>query len=138
MSGLDLTGGCYCGALRYKAAGKPVLRALCYCRACQHVSGGGPQYFMLMPNDGFSYTQGVPKTFTRSDLPSPVTREFCGDCGTHLITRRTDMGEVVLKVGTLDDPRTFKGPKIAIYCEDRQPFHLIPEGLPAFETLPAR
>lgn len=133
---MQFTGGCYCGAIRYEAAGPPMLRAQCYCRACQHIAGGGPQYFMLMPQDGFHFIKGTPKTFTRPDLPKAVTRTFCADCGTHLITRRPGLDHIVLKIGTLDNPTAFKGPKIAIYCEDMQPFHLIPNGLPMFETLP--
>ena len=43
--------------------------------------------FVLMPPDGFSYTKGTPKQFTRSDLEDAVTREFCAECGTHLTTR---------------------------------------------------
>ncbi len=93
---------------------------------------------MLMPNEDFHFTKGTPKAFTRQDLPNAVTREFCADCGKHPITRRPGPDHIVLKIGTLDDPTAFKGPKIAIYCEDRQPFHFIPDGLPVFETLPDR
>ncbi|MEM9787598.1 MAG: GFA family protein [Pseudomonadota bacterium] len=135
---MRLIGGCYCGALRYESTGEPMLRAQCHCRACQHFAGGAPQYFMLMPAGAFSYTKGSPRKFTRDDLPAPVTREFCGACGTHLITRRPGLDQVIIKIGTLDDPGQFKGPKIAIFCEDKQPFHVIPEGLPQFETLPNR
>jgi len=66
-----------------------------------------------------------------------VTREFCAECGTHLITRRPGLNAVVLKVGTLDDPAQFN-PKIAIYTAEKQPFHVIPDGMPAFERLPQR
>ena len=45
---------------------------------------------------------------------------------------------VVLKVGTLDDPGQFGAPQMAIYAVDRQPFHLIAEGLPVHERLPPR
>ena len=31
---------------------------------------------MNMPPEGFSYTKGTPKQFTRSDLNRAVTREF--------------------------------------------------------------
>ena len=81
---------------------------------------------------------GTPRTFTRSDLESPVTREFCENCGTHLVTRRPDLAFVILKVGTLDDPSLFGLPQMAIYTLDKQPFHLIPEGVPAFEREPPR
>jgi hypothetical protein len=93
---------------------------------------------MLMPPDGFSYTQGTPKQFTRSDLEHAVTREFCAECGTHVVTRPPGLPAVVVKVGTLDDPSLFGGPQIAIYTVDKQPYHHVPEGMPAFERLPAR
>jgi len=92
----------------------------------------------LKPPEGFRYVSGTPKTFARSDLDAPVAREFCPNCGTHLTTRRPGLPFVILKVGTLDDPSLYGGPKMAIYTIDKQPFHLIPEGVPTFERLPRR
>lgn len=135
---LKLEGGCYCGAVRYVAEGKPVMKGQCHCRECQYISGGAPHMFMLMPSDGFRYIKGQPKHFSRSDLERPVTREFCADCGTHLITRRPDIPAVILKVGTLDDSGLFGGPQMAIFTIDKQAFHPIPEGLPTFERMPTR
>jgi hypothetical protein len=135
---MKLEGGCYCGEVRYQAEGKPMLKAQCHCRECQYISGGLPNMFVLMPPDGFSYTKGAPKKFTRNDLEGAVTREFCAECGTHLITRPPHVPGVVLKVGTLDDPTLFGNPQIAIYTVDKQPFHQIPEGMPTFERLPPR
>ncbi len=135
---MRLEGGCYCGALRYTVEGEPMFKAQCHCRECQYISGGGPNMFMLMPADGFRYSKGAPKTFTRSDLENAVTREFCAECGTHLITRRPGLAAVVLKVGTLDNPALYGGPQMAIYTIDQQPFHQIPQGLPTAERLPKR
>ena len=135
---MKLEGGCYCGALRYEAEGEPRLRAECYCRPCQHFSGGGPNLFMLMPPGGFRWTRGEPKRFTRPDLPNAVTREFCGDCGTQIATRRPGLEAIVLKVGTLDEPSAFGGAAVAIFTAEKQPFHQIAEGLAAFEGLPGR
>jgi|GEM_PF-4166274 len=64
---MTLEGGCYCGAVRYQAEGRPQLKAQCHCRECQYITGGGPNFFLLMPPDGFRYTKGAPKQFTRSD-----------------------------------------------------------------------
>jgi hypothetical protein len=96
---VKLEGGCYCGSLRYLAEGEPTLKAQCHCRECQYISGGSPNMFMLMPPDGFSYTKGTPKQFTRSDLEQAVTREFCAECGTHILTRRPGLSALVLKIG---------------------------------------
>ena len=131
-------GGCYCGALRYAAEGEPRLRGECYCRPCQHLSGGGPNLFMLMPPEGFRWTRGEPKRFTRSDLPDAVTREFCGECGTQIATRRPGLNAVVLKIGTLDDPSMFGGAAMAIFTAEKQPVHQLSDGLAAFAGLPAR
>lgn len=133
---MRLEGGCYCGKVRYVAQGDPVLRAQCHCRECQYYSGGAPNLFMLMPQAGFAYVAGEPRRFARSDIEGAVTREFCGDCATQLTTLRPGLEAVVLKIGTLDDPAQFRGPKAAIFTVDRQPFHHIDEGLPQFERLP--
>ena len=134
---MKLEGGCYCGQVRYAAEGEPMMKAQCHCRECQYISGGAPNMFMAMPASGFRYTEGEPKQFTRSDLPRAVTREFCPTCGTHLATRVPGLPIAVLKVGTFDDPSLFE-PKMAIYTIDKQAFHQIPEGMPAFERLPQR
>jgi hypothetical protein len=133
---MKLEGGCYCKKVRYVAEGDPGMQAQCHCRECQHITGGGPNYFMMMPADGFKVTQGETRSFTRSDLARPVTRVFCPECGTHLITQIPGFPSVVVKVGTLDDPRQFEGPQMAIFTVDKQPFHQVPEGLPAFERMP--
>ena len=134
---MRIEGGCYCGAIRYVAEGDPLLKAQCHCRECQYCSGGHPNLTMGMPEAGFGYTQGTPRGFRRSDLESPVTREFCGECGTPLLSRAPTLpGVVLLKVGSFDDPSLFGGPQVAIYTMDRQPFHPLPEGLPSFERTP--
>ena|ERR1700736_6554975 len=87
---------------------------------------------------GLKYTGETPKQFTRSDLERAVTREFCAECGTHVVTRPPGLPAVVLRIGTLDDPSLFGSPQIAIYTIDKQPYHHVPEGVPAFERLPQR
>jgi hypothetical protein len=133
---VTLTGGCYCGQITYELTQKAIFKALCYCRACQHVSGGGPNFFMLVPKDGFAVTKGALATFQRPDLDHAVTRGFCRDCGTHINTRRPGLDGVVVKVGTLDRPAEFGAPRAAIYVAEKQPFHVIPDDLPQYEGLP--
>src|ERR1700691_5710164 len=114
---MKLEGGCYCGQVRYVAEGDPMLMGQCHCRECQYITGGSPNVFMAMPIAGFAYVKGEAKGFARSDLPRPVTREFCPNCGTHLVTRPQGFPAVIVKVGSLDDPSVFK-PAVAIYLCD--------------------
>src|SRR6185369_10499196 len=134
---MSLTGGCYCGSLRYEATADPIFKGQCHCRECQYISGGSPNVVMGLPESAFTYTKGSPKQFRRGDLKNPVTREFCGQCGTHILAKSPALpGGVVLKVGTLDDPKVFGAPQMVIFTIDKQPFHHVPEGVPTFERAP--
>jgi hypothetical protein len=48
-----------------------MMKAQCHCRECQYITGGSPNMFVLMSPDGFSYTKGTHKRFSRSDLENP-------------------------------------------------------------------
>ena len=134
---MEFEGGCYCGAVRYKASGDALFKGQCHCRECQYITGGAANLTMAIPEAGFTYTKGAPKQFTRTDIENAVTREFCADCGTSLATRAPGLpGAVLLKVGSFDDPAIFEGPQVAIYTCDKQPFHVIADGVACFEGLP--
>ncbi len=134
---MALEGGCYCGALRYEVTSDPMFKGQCHCRECQYISGGNPNVLMAIPEAGFRYSKGAPKAFQRSDLDAPVTREFCADCGTHILAKAPGVpGAVIIKVGTLDDPSAFGTPQMAIFTIDQQSFHHIPDGVPSFERTP--
>ena len=134
---MEIQGGCYCGAVRYQATGDAIFSGQCHCRQCQYISGGQPNIVMGMPEAGFTYTKGAAKPFRRADLATPVTREFCAECGTHILSRAPGLpGTVLIKVGTFDDPTLFTGPQMVIYTIDKQPFHHVPEGVPTLERVP--
>jgi hypothetical protein len=127
-------GGCYCGAIRYRAVGEPMLKAECFCRECQYFTGGASVLVMAMPSAGFSITKGETKGFARADIENSVTREFCPQCGTDILTRPPTFKEVViLKVGSFDDPSVFGGPDTANFTCDAQTFHRLPTDIPVFQ-----
>jgi hypothetical protein len=135
---MTLSGGCYCGAVRYEGEGPIRLRGQCYCRECQFMSGGAENLFLVLPSAGFRVTRGEPATFRRPDLPQGVTRSFCGVCGCQLFTRTQDPSIVVVKVGTLDDPRVFEAPELVCWTGEKQPFHHLPPGVDASAGRPVR
>lgn len=135
---MNATGGCYCGAIRYRIDG-PIEGAFqCHCRECQYITGGNPNVVMVFAADDFAYTQGAVSDFARSDLETPVHRHFCPTCGTGIGSRSPSRpNSMIVKVGTLDDPSIFKA-QAAIFTCDQQGFHHIPEGIPAFEKRPVK
>ena len=131
-----IEGGCYCGKIRYSFNGNVATTMQCHCRECQYITGGNPNVIAILPESGFRYEKGKPKSFTRSDIDNAVTRFFCSDCGTAIGTKApAATGSMVIKVGTMDDASFFE-PALAIFTKDSQSFHHIPENLPAFEDLP--
>ena len=134
---MNYEGGCYCGAVRYQAEGEPMLKGECFCRECQYLTGGSSNLVMGMPSSGFVFTKGKPASYTRTDLDAPVTRDFCSNCGTHLLSRPPGMPDAVLiKAGTLDDPALFGGPQMVIFTCDKEAYHQLPPDVPTFERGP--
>jgi hypothetical protein len=131
-----ITGGCYCGKIRYKSTDKIQSSIQCHCRECQYITGGAPNTIIVVPDSDFSFTEGTPTKFKRDDLENPVTRFFCNNCGTGIGTKTPSRpGSMVLKVGTLDRPDIYE-PTVAIFTIDKQAFHHIPDNIKAFKRRP--
>jgi hypothetical protein len=131
---MTIEGGCYCGNVRYKSEGPALIKAECFCRECQYITGGGSLHVMAVPLDGFALTKGAVKDFARTDIDGAVTRQFCPDCGTHLFTRAPGLPTaIIIKAGSLDDPAHYGGPDTANYACDAQPYHRLPDDIPVFQ-----
>jgi hypothetical protein len=132
-----LEGGCYCKQVRYEAVGEPMSRLQCHCRECAYTTGGNAVAALMMPADGFKITKGETKKYTRDDIPDPITREFCGNCGTNLTSRLPNVPNMVLiKVGSLDDQQFYGKPDMVLYAGEKLSFHHIPEGVVVFDKRP--
>ncbi|MFP5447533.1 MAG: GFA family protein [Alphaproteobacteria bacterium] len=97
---MGVTGGCQCGAVRFRVEGELGEASICHCRMCQKAMGGlfGP--FVGAPFEALVWTRGEPKRFQSSNK---VRRGFCSDCGTPLTFECGDR-HVSLAIGALDRP----------------------------------
>ena len=135
MSGA-VTGGCQCGAIRYRFAERPVDVSLCHCRMCQKATGGVFGAYAGGPRHGFVITRGSLGVFRSSDS---VERGFCPDCGTPLTFARIGGSKISVTVGSLDHPEDF--PPHEQTCPDgRLPYfgvlHEVPDLPPIEEVAP--
>lgn len=95
-----VTGGCQCGAVRFRVDGDLGEASVCHCRMCQKATGGlfGP--YVGAPFEAVSWTRGEPGYFQSSNK---VRRGFCRDCGTPL-TFEYGQGNISFAIGALDNP----------------------------------
>jgi hypothetical protein len=124
-------GGCLCGAVRYEVAGEPIASAICHCVSCRKAASAPQVPYVMFPADAFRVTQGVPTEFRSSP---PVTRGFCGRCGSPLTYRVQDAPDVVdVLTCSLDDPSAFP-PTSHIWAGEKIEWDVLADGLPAYRT----
>jgi hypothetical protein len=101
------------------------------------ISGGAGNLFMAVEAATFQFTKGTPRAFNKQDHAWSPTRHFCEICGVHLTARSARAPSAVLvKVGTLDDPSVFQGPRLVTWTSEMQAFHVLPSGVPAYPEIP--
>jgi hypothetical protein len=81
-AGMNLEGGCLCGAIRYSISGKPRFVSQCCCRDCQRARGTGHTTIIGVLRSELS-VRGRPATYTsKGESGGEVTRPGLGRWGT--------------------------------------------------------
>jgi hypothetical protein len=114
---LTVTGGCQCGAVRYRSTALLDNAHICHCRMCQKAVGNLFAALVGAPNDALVWTRGTPAVFASSDA---ADRGFCASCGTPLFYRGKDSPRTGLTIGSLDDP-SLAPPAVQVGMEGRLP-----------------
>jgi hypothetical protein len=132
----EMAGGCLCGQVRYSANADPVFVGVCHCKNCQRQTGTAFSVLVGIPNSALSI-QGQLKTFhDTGDSGLPLERNFCPECGSPIFTDVAAMpGLAFIKAGTLDDT-SWLDPKMHIYCDSKEQWTPMPEGVQAFAKMP--
>jgi hypothetical protein len=100
MSNETHSGGCQCGAVRFKVEGALGDASVCHCRMCQKAFGGFYAPLVSVRDAKLTWTRGAPKHFQSSNF---VSRGFCENCGTPLTYEAPD--GVALAIGAFDAPQ---------------------------------
>ena len=128
-----LDGGCTCGAVRYRLKARPIFVHCCHCTWCQRETGSAFAVNAFIEASQVELLKGRPVQQTLPSL-SGKGQVFwrCADCGVTVWSNYADSGPKFnfVRVGTLDDP-SCAPPDIHIYTSTKQPWVILPEGVPA-------
>lgn len=100
-----VTGGCQCGAIRYRSEAVMDNAHLCHCRMCQKAVGNLFASLVAVPKDAFAWSRGTPASWRSS---ANVERGFCGQCGTPLFYNDVTSDRISVTIGSLDNPANFR------------------------------
>ena len=98
-----LTGGCGCGAVRYRITQEFISASYCHCTRCQRRTGTAWSINAAVAPEGFEITQGA-EAIREWRPEGGFPKSFCGECGSALFSGGGDL-VVGVRMGTLDrDP----------------------------------
>ena len=123
------SGGCQCGACRYRVTGAPLRLYVCHCSECRAQSASAFGISLIVGADDVRLTAGVPRVWQRpTDSGGRLACSFCPECGTRLFHQRSSRAQSLsVKGGTLDD-RLDLSQAFHIWTASKLPGVVIPPG----------
>lgn len=128
-----LSGGCHCGAVRYRISAPPRRHSLCCCVDCRRSAGAPLVGWACVSESDLSVTGQTAGYNSSGD----IERAFCSRCGTGLFYRSASLfpGEIDVSTGTLDDPGALP-PTEVIQVADAPPWWETIGSLPRHARFP--
>ena len=123
------SGGCQCGAVRFRVEGALGDASVCHCRMCQKAAGNFYLPLVSVRGAKLVWTRGEPKRFQSSNAGK---RGFCADCGTPLTYKAPD--GVALTIAAFDRPEEIE-PTIQWGTEAKLPYVDAIAALPGEQTM---
>ena len=129
-----LEGHCTCEAVRYRMESAPIFVHCCHCRWCQRETGTAFALNAMIEAERVRLLRGEVESViipTLSGKGQKVSR--CPSCRIALWSNYAGAGDAIrfVRVGTLDDPDRLP-PDIHIFTASKQPWVVLPPGMPAF------
>ncbi len=136
MSGAEITGGCLCGAVRYRAAAPPIVARVCWCRVCQKLGAGSGTVNVGFASNSFAIEGRLTEYVSTADSGTVMHRGFCPVCGTPVTSQaETRRHQIMVRAGTLDDPEVAK-PGATIWTAEAPSWACISADLPRVDRQP--
>jgi len=124
-----MEGGCICGHVRYRLAGKPLIVHACHCSWCQRETGTAHALNALYEADRVEHLKGEPElilTPSASGKGQRIAR--CPNCKVAIWSNYPQAGPAVrfVRVGTMDSPGEYP-PDIHIFTSSKLPWVTFPD-----------
>lgn len=132
------SGDCLCGNYHYQFDRDQVISAHhCHCKDCQTMTGSGKATIIMVPTAGLE-TRGELKTYTVTGTDgSHVTRGFCPECGSQLISFVEEMPDIrFVKAGSLIDS-SWVTINSSFWSSSAEPWAPVADDCQAFEKNPS-
>jgi len=128
-----IEGGCDCKAVRYRLETAPLFVHCCHCRWCQRETGTAFALNAMIESERVTNLGITPETVhtpSASGKGQQIAR--CPHCRVAVWSHYAGAGPLLkfIRVGTLDNPDILP-PDIHIFTASRQPWVLLPPGVPA-------
>ena len=131
--GESFEGGCTCRAVRYRMTSRPMVVHACHCSWCQRETGTAFATNAVIEADRVVVQGEVEVIDTPSHSGKGQRIARCPKCRVALWSNYAGAGASMrfVRVGTLDQPGAFP-PDIHIFTSTKQPWVVLPPGVPAF------
>lgn len=129
-----MTGGCSCGAVRYRLTSEPLFVHCCHCLNCQRQTGSAFVINILIEADRVELLgeEPQPVSVPRSGGKSQKIWR-CPSCQVAVFSQYTSPRVRFVRAGTLDEPSAM-APDVHIFTRSKVGWVTLPEGAPAFEV----
>ena len=127
-------GECFCGAVQVEVSGEPETMAYCHCNSCRSWSGSPVHASTMWKADSVKVVAGAEHIRTFNKTPQSIShRQFCGNCGGHLMISHPDFGLFDVFAATI--PTLDFVPSVHVnYSETVLPMR---DGLPKYRDFPS-
>jgi hypothetical protein len=102
VSGLPLTGGCLCGAVRFEVDEPPVSATYCHCTRCQRRTGTAASAQAHIAPGSLRILSGE-DALRAFQPPDGSAKVFCSLCGAHLWAQGADATPVAVRMSAFDE-----------------------------------
>jgi hypothetical protein len=126
----ELTGGCQCGAVRYKVADEFIYAANCHCSRCRAATGSAFKPLAGIEREKLRITAGANSIAVFGEADGNDTR--CKRCGSFLYSVVRNGEFVHVAMGSLVDAPTIR-PTEHIFVGSKAPWFAITDDLPQFD-----